>query len=281
MEDLVRILSNLRRIAEISDDDFHRSLIFADVWLWRDIVVFIEMVKNLFDLWTSFCREKVNFLVDHKLKSKHVIGIDFCSYSLMSSFPLLKTLDAWKTLKDQILFTHLKYHHRCSSVPLSVCIIRTSLVSCLFWFRPQERPMFAMKSTSIFSKFNRILTTFFCIVAFSTRNFIEHWHEDDSIGDVLRITLFSFHKFLSEFQGRYFSSWILRRFSTRIPSAYHRYDSIPWSDCSPNIIKFYSCKLRLGHLSSLPYKVLRRRRCTHKRWRSEKLCRTISLSFSM
>ena len=38
MEHPVWKLSSLRRIAEIFDDDFHRALIFADVWLWRLIV---------------------------------------------------------------------------------------------------------------------------------------------------------------------------------------------------------------------------------------------------
>ena len=61
--------------------------------------------------------------------------------------------------------------------------------------------MTAMKSAaSIFPNFNRILTTLFCIVVFSPQNFIEHGHEDDSVGEVLRFTLYTFHDFLNLFE---------------------------------------------------------------------------------
>ena len=63
--------------------------------------------------------------------------------------------------------------------------------------------MISMKSASVFSKFNRILMTFFCIVVFSPRDFIEHGHEDDSIDEVLRFTLYTCHEFLNFFQDVY------------------------------------------------------------------------------
>ena len=63
--------------------------------------------------------------------------------------------------------------------------------------------MTAMESVSIFANFNRILMAFFCVVVFSPHNFIEHGHEDDSIGKVLRFTLYTFHEFLNLFEDAY------------------------------------------------------------------------------
>ena len=65
-----------------------------------------------------------------------------------------------------------------------------------------------------------------CVVVFSPHN--RTWTEDDSIREM-----------------------------TQIPSACHRSDSILWSCCFGKYhSKFISSKLRLGHLSSRPYKVL-------------------------
>ena len=104
--------------------------------------------------------------------------------------------------------TILEYHHCCSSVPLSVWCYHAP---CLFQSRSQGRSTTVKKSASIFpsfdTRFNRILTTFFCIVAFSPQK--------------------TCHEFLNLFEDTFrLESW--EDFLLEIPSACHRRDSIPW-----------------------------------------------------
>ena len=111
--------------------------------------------------------------------------------------------------------------------------------------------------------FNRILMTFFCIVVFSSHNFIEHGHEDDSIVEMLMFTLYTFHEFLNLFEDAYRrESWEDFPLEFRL----HAIDAIQFFEIVffAITIQFYSSKLCLGHLASRPYKVLSRRR--HKLW---------------
>ena len=143
----------------------------------------------------------------------------------------------------------------------------------------KDQPTTAKKSASVPRNCDRILHTSFCVSFFTPYNVVVHWHGDDPVVELLRFTLYIFHKNFESLRGC-LTSWILGTFSTRTPSAYRRCDSVPWSDYSLNTILFCSSKLHSDHLPSSPHKALNRRRCRSWHWWSDKLCCTISLSIS-
>ena len=100
-------------------------------------------------------------------------------------------------------------------------------------------------------------------VAFSPHNFIEHGHEDDSIDEVLKFTLYTFNEFLNFFEDVY-----RRESSEDFPLEFrlHIIDTIQFLEVIVLRIPFNfihpSCVL--DFLSSRPCKVLSRRR--HRLW---------------
>ena len=155
------------------------------------------------------------------------------------------------------LCTHLKYHHRCSSVP-TLCLIYQNK-SCITSFLIQV-PRKTNDRDKIYELYFQLQEN---SVAFSPHNFIEHGHEDDSIDEVLKFKLYTFHEFLNFFEDVY-----RRESSEDFPLEFrlHIIDTIQFLEVIVLRIpfNFIHPSYVLDFLSSRPCKVLSRRR--HRLW---------------
>ena len=200
--------------------------------------------------------------------------VDLLPYSLLSNF--FKGTGCptnWVTR----FCTHLKYHHRCSSVH-SLLGLSQQVVSHVFPSpgpRKDQWPWWTLRAyfpTSTEFWWHSSVLSFF-----SPHNFIEHGHEDGSIGEVLRFTLHSFHEFLNLFEDAH------RRESWEdFPLEFQRLsiNSILFAEVILllNTIEFVSSRIQQGRFPFFPSRAQNQRRHGPWQWHVDKLDCAISLS---
>ena len=161
--------------------------------------------------------------------------VDFLPYSVMSNFPLSKTLDARKNWVTRFC-NHLEYHHCCSFVPLSVWFYQHK--SCTKSF-PIQVPGKTNDRDGTWEHTSQLQQNSDYILLYC--RFPPHIISSNmDMKMILPLECSGsycvhFMNFCESLRGC-LSWWILGRFSARIPSACHRCDSIPWDSCSANTI---------------------------------------------